>query len=236
MRTEFGVHLIKLVEVKTDEYASLDAMRSEITERLRRQSADEKYRAKIRELDELAFESPDGLDQLAQSSGLSVQHVKGVTQNAGAAPFDHAELRTAAFADDVVARGLNSRVIEVDGTAYVLRVADHRPPAQRALADVSNGIRDLLITEAATDRARQLVDEALGRVSAGEGSATVAAAYGLDWKIASGATRTTPGFEREVIDAAFELPRPTTDARSVTSANLGDGKMAVVHSNCRQGW
>lgn len=228
VRTEFGVHLIKLVAVKTDEYASLDAMRSEITERLRRQSADEKYRAKIRELDELAFESPDGLDQLAQSSGLTVQHVKGVTQNAGAAPFDHPELRTAAFADDVVARGLNSRVIEVDGTAYVLRVADHHPPAQRELADVSSGIRDLLITEAATDRARQLVDEALGRVSAGEGSATVAAAYGLDWKIAAGATRTTPGYEREVIDAAFELPRPTPDVRSVTSANLGDGKMAVV--------
>jgi hypothetical protein len=40
VRTEFG-HLIKLVEVKTDEYASLDGMRSEITERLRRQSADE---------------------------------------------------------------------------------------------------------------------------------------------------------------------------------------------------
>jgi peptidyl-prolyl cis-trans isomerase D len=228
VRTEFGVHLIKVIEIKTDEYASLDAMRPEITERLRRQAADEKYRTKIRELDELAFESPDGLDQLAQSSSLTVQHVKDITQNAGAAPFDHAELRTAAFADDVLARGLNSRVIEVDGTAYVLRVAEHRPPSQRELADVSSGIRDLLIAEAAANRARQLVDEALARVAAGEGSATVAGAYGLEWKIASGATRTTPGYEREVIDAAFELPRPTTDARSVTSANLGDGKMAVV--------
>jgi len=227
VRTEFGVHLIKVLEVRTDEYATLDAMRPEISERLRRQSADEKFRTKIRELDELAFESPEGLEQLAQTSSMTVQHVKDVTPNAGPAPFDHAELRKAAFADEVLARGLNSRVIEVDGTAYVLHVAEHRAPAQKALADVASGIHDQLITEAATERVRQAVDEALGRVAAGEATAAVAAAYGLEWKVAANASRTTPGYEREVIDAAFELPRPTADARSVTSANLG-GKMAVV--------
>lgn len=228
IRTEFGVHLIKVLDARTEQYASLDELRAEITARLRRQAAEETFRTKLRELDELAFDSPDGLDQLAQSSGLQILHVKGVTQNAGAAPFDHAELRTAAFADDVLTRGLNSRVIEIDDSGYVVRVADHHPPAQRPLAEVSHDIHDLLVTEAATDRVRQTVDEALARVLAGDGSSTIAASYGLEWKVAAAATRTTPGIEPAIITAAFELARPTADVRSATSADLGGGKMAVV--------
>jgi peptidyl-prolyl cis-trans isomerase D len=228
VRTEFGLHLIKVIEVRTDEYASLDELRAEITSRLRRQSAEEKFRTKVRELDELAFESPDGLDQVAEHGQLPVMHVEGITPSKGAAPFDRTELRSAAFSEEVLARGLNSRVIEVDDGGYVLRVVNHRPPAQRSLAEVAPEIRDVLVAEAATERVRQTAEEAVARVSDGEGSATIAAAYGLEWKVAAAASRATPGYESEVVVAAFELPRPTNELRSVTSTELSGGKVAVV--------
>ena len=53
-----------------------------------------------------------------ETSGLQIQHVTGVTQDEDRR-LRSASLRTGAFADDVVARGLNSRVIELDKSAYV---------------------------------------------------------------------------------------------------------------------
>ncbi len=228
IRTEFGVHLIKVLAIQNDAYATLDEVRPQIVARLREQAADEKYRTKIRELDELAFESPDELAHLSDTSGMPIQHVVGVTANAGPAPFDLPALRTGAFSDDVVSRGLNSRVIEVDKSAFVIRVKEHRPPAQRALAELSDGIRKQLVREAATDRAREAAAEAMARVSKGDASSVIAAAYGLQWQVAPSTSRGTPGLDREIVKSAFDLPRPTKEARAVTSAELGNGQVAVI--------
>ena len=203
-------------------------MRPQIVVRLREQAAEEKYRAKIRELDELAFETPDELTHVSETSGLPVQHVINVTQTAGAAPFDAPALRTAAFSDEVIGRGLNSRVIEVEKVAYVVRVKEHRPPVQRALADVADGIRKQLVREAATDRAREVAAEAMGRVAKGDATAEIASAYGLEWKVVPGASRGAPGVDQEIVKSAFGLPRPGAESRSVTSTELGGGNVAVV--------
>lgn len=228
VRTEFGMHLIKVLSVQSDAYAPLDEVRPQIAARLREQAADEKYRAKILELDTLAFESPDELTHLAETSGLKIQSVTGVTHDAGSPPFDTNALRTAAFADDVLARGLNSRVIEQDKSAYVIRVKEHRPPVQRPLAEVSDTIRKQLIRERASDRAREASAEAMTRVANGDPSSAIAVTYGLKWQLATAASRGTPGLDREIIKAAFDLPRPTDDKNGVTSAELGGGRVAVV--------
>jgi peptidyl-prolyl cis-trans isomerase D len=228
VKSEFGVHLIKLLAIQTDQYGSLDSLRPQIIGRLREQAAEEKFRVKVRELDELAFETPDDLMHLAEVTGLPIQHIAGITQSDGLAPFDIAALRTAAFSDDVVSKGFNSRVTEVDRRAYVLRVKEHRPPMQRSLAEVSAEIRTRLIDEAATDRARETAAEAMTRVATGEGVATVAAAYALEWQRAPAVSRGTPGVDGEIIKSAFELARPTEDVRSVTSTELGGGRVAVV--------
>jgi peptidyl-prolyl cis-trans isomerase D len=228
VKTDFGVHLIKVLAVQNDQYPPLAQVRPQIVTRLREQAAEEKYRAKIRELDELAFETPDELAHVSEASGLPVQHVTNVTQTTGTAPFDAPALRTAAFGDEVISRGFNSRVIEVDKDAYVLRVKEHRPPAQRSLADVADGIRKRLIKEAATDRAREAAAEAMARVAKGDATAVIAAAYGLDWKVVPGAARGSPGLDQEIAKSAFGLPRPGPDTRSVTSTELGGGNIAVV--------
>ena len=227
IRTEFGVHLIKVLSIQNEDYAPLAEVRPQITARLREQATDEKYRTKIRELDELAFEAPDELIHLAETSGLKIQHVTGVTQDAAPAPFDADALRAGAFSDDVMSRGLNSRVIEVDKSAYVLRVKEHRPPVQRPLAEVSDGIRKRLVQEKATDRAREAAAEAMARVSNGDPSSVIAAAYGLEWQLAPAASRGTPGLDREIVTSAFELPRPTEDKRS------GNVCRARWRSGCR---
>jgi len=227
VRTTEGVHLIKVVAIRGDQYPPIEKMRDQIATELREQAADEKYRAKITELDQLAFETPDDLTHLSEVSQLPVQVAIGVTQAHGPAPFDVQSLRNAAFGDDVLARGFNSRVIEVDKNAYVMRVKEHRPPVERALADVSDSIRKKLVKEAAADRAREAAAEAMGRVAKGDPSAVIASDAKVDWQLVPGAVRNSQSVDREILKAAFDLPRPG-DARSVTSTDLGDGSVAVV--------
>jgi len=227
VRTAEGVHLIKVVAIRGDQYPPIEKMRDQIATELREQAADEKYRAKISELDQLAFETPDDLTHLAEVSQLPVQIAVGVTQTNGPAPFDTPSLRTAAFGDDVLARGFNSRVIEVDKNAYVMRVKEHRPPVERTLADVGDAIRKKLAQEAAADRAREAAAEALGRVAKGDPSAVIASDAKVDWQLVPGAVRNGQGVDREILKAAFDLPRPG-DGRSVTSTDLSDGTVAVV--------
>jgi peptidyl-prolyl cis-trans isomerase D len=227
VRSPEGMHLIKVVAIKGDSYPPIEKVRDQLVAELREQAAEEKYRAKIGELDQLAFETPDDLTHLSEVSQLPIQHAVGVTQANGPAPFDAQSLRNAAFGDDVLGRGFNSRVIEVDKNAYVLRVNEHRPPVERALADVSADIRNKLAKEAAADRAREAAAEALGRVAKGDPSAVVAADAKVDWQVVPNASRAMAGVDREVLKAAFDLARPG-DGRSVTSTDLADGSVAVV--------
>ena len=228
VHTQFGEHLIKVLAVKEDHYPKLDEVRPQIVEGLREDAAEEKYRAKIRDLDELAFESSDGLTQLAKTSDLQIKQAADVTRSAGPAPFDAPALRKAAFSDDVLTKGFNSRVIEVGKVAYVIHVKAHRPPAQRTLADVTDVIRKKLVHEAAADRARNAASEAVARVQKGDPAAAIAAAYGIEWRVVPAVERNAPGVDPGIIKSAFELPRPVGDVRSVTSTALGDGDVAVV--------
>ncbi len=228
VRTEFGVHLIKVLAIQDEQFPSLEQRRPEIVAKLREQAAEEKYREKIRQLDELAFETPDNLNQVSEASGLPLRHAAEVTQARGPTPFDAQSLRSAAFADDVLARGFNSRVIEVDNSAYVLHVSEHRPPVERPLADVSSEIRARLTKEAASDRAREAAAAAMARVAKGDPSAAIAAAYGIEWQVLPNASRGAPGLGREILKAAFDMPRPTDQQRSVTSTEMGNGRIAVV--------
>ena len=68
----------------------------------------------------------------------------------------------------------------------------------------------------------------MARVASGDPSSAIAVTYGLQWQLATAASRGTPGLDREIIKAAFELPRPTEEKNGVTSAELGGGRVAVV--------
>ncbi len=133
IRTEFGVHLIKVLSIQNEDYASLAEVRPQITARLREQAADEKYRTKIRELDELAFEAPDELNHLAETSGLtdSARDGRYARRRPRAVRCGRAAgrcvLRTTSVARDSTAGS-----IEVDKSAYVLRVKRTSPTGAAA--------------------------------------------------------------------------------------------------------
>jgi len=227
VRTDFGVHLIQLLAVREDAYPELAEVHDELALRLRKQRAEETFSEQVRELDRLAFESPDGLAALAQTLGLEVETADGVTRDSGSGPFERARVREAAFTEDVLERGLNSPAIEEDGTAVVLRVGTHHPAAQLPFDEVADIVRARLIEEKSRALARSRAEDVQGRLLAGEPVAAVTD-DDIAWKVVEDARRQIPDVPPAVLHEAFRLPRPAAEGRSVGIAELPDRAAAVV--------
>jgi peptidyl-prolyl cis-trans isomerase D len=228
VKTQFGLHLIKLIEAKTEEYPPLEQRREEIVASLRRTAAEEIYAAKVRELDELAFESPESLDGIEKELGLAAKTTTGISRNAGEGLFADQKLRDAVYSEEVLEKGFNSRAVDLGDTAVVVRLVEHHATAQKAFATVSDDIRTRLVHERALVRARDAAAAALARVETGEGTASVAKDAGLEWTVMERARRNAQDADAAVLRAAFELPRPSMTGRSVKSVDLPGDRVALV--------
>lgn len=226
--TQFGVHLIKLLDVKTTEYPSLEERREEIVASLRRSAAEEMYAAKVRELDELAFDSPESLEQIAEALGLEIARQSGVARESGTGAFSDKRVRDAAFSEEVLEKGFNSRAIDLGESAVVVRLDAHHPAEQKAFASVSDDIRARLVRERAEMAGRDAAAAALARIEAGDATAVVASDAGLEWQVVARARRGARDVDPTVARTAFELPRPTATARSVRMTDLAGNRTAIV--------
>lgn len=229
VKTEFGYHLIQLEEVRSVEPPTFEAARAGIEERLRREQADKLFDERVRELDNLAFERPDDLAGIAQELGLEVQRVDGVSRAAGEGAFGAAQLRDAVFAEDVLEKGFNSPVVQPEpGRAIVARVVERHAAEPIPLDGVAGQIRERLAAERARTLAEEARSAAQARVEAGEPTAEVALAYGLNWQRFESVTRSAQDVPREILDAVFKLDRPGEGGKSVGTAELAGGGSAVV--------
>lgn len=229
VETEFGVHLIQLLDIRRSEYPSFEAARAELERVLREEQARDLYEARVRELDSLAFEQPDSLDGLADALGLQVQQQAGITRDQGAGPFQNAEVRARLFDAEVLVNRFNSPAVRyADDHAIVARVTERHPPEPIALDAVAEDIR----ADIELERARALVTrasaEALARLEAGEGTAAVAEDYGISWQSFEGIRRNDAQVPRNVVQTAFALPRPTPGDKTLGQATLPAGGQAVV--------
>ncbi len=230
VKTQFGYHLIKLVSIQKPVEPTFEASRGEIETRLRQERAKDLFVDKVRELDSLAFEQNTSLDPITKAFNLQIQSQDGVTRSIGEGLFSNEKLREAAFGNDVLTRGFNSAVVELDDTqAVVLRVRTRHEPRERALEEVREEIVGTLTREKARAAIEEAATDGLARLEAGESAGQVANALGAQWQTASRATRSQADVPREVLEKAFAMPFDRqTEERSVASVDLPDGRALVT--------
>lgn len=229
VQTDFGVHLIELKEVIAPEFPPFEALREEIGGRLRREQAERLFMERVRELDKLAFEQPDGLTGISEQLGLVIDTVEGIGRSSGSGIFGNVALREAVFKDEVLKQGYNSPAVEyVSNRAVVARILDRHEPATRPLAEVSEEIRAVIVGERARLAIETAHADALARVETGESVAEVADNFGLTWETRELVRRNEAGVPPAVLAAAFKMSRPAEGEKQVDSAQAGDGERYVV--------
>ena len=167
VRTDFGLHIIQLTDVKSAEIKPYEAMRASILDDLRGSQAARKFAEVAESFSNVVYEQADSLEPAAKRLGLTIQTAKAVGRQgpsnaADNAIWGNAKLREAVFANDAIEKKLNTAAIDIGGSRLVAaRVTAHQPARTRDLAEVKARVQALLTAQKATALAASTGQEAL---------------------------------------------------------------------------
>ena len=221
VETAFGVHLIKLEEIRRTDPPSFDDLKEELRRELARSKAKDRFAEARSQLADAAY-AADDLQGPAEELGLQVQTVDGVTRDGGPEPFDHAGLVRQLYSDDVLEGGYNTELVDVaDNVSVVARVREYQEPKQQELAEVREEIRDIVrarkVREALSERAQVLAD----RVEAGEQPMED------QWQRFEDQGRSGIQLDTSVVQKVFSMKRPE-QGESVVDTAVTDSQATVI--------
>ena len=234
--TKFGFHIVRLDEIASVDIASFEDRKDALQEDLIGELAREKLEIMAEELERFVFEESISLVNTSLEFGLGIESLSDVSalnfaEKFGSDPSTDSGLLSEMLFSGQSYDGENSPVINLpSGDFLVYRVTERTPPVIQEFDAVKTLIREELVEENTRFEIERLSAEALGLLQDDVSVGNVAASIGQTWKTLSSVSR---GFgedeqEREVVDAAFSLPRPSEDKKVFDSVNLSDGSVALV--------
>ncbi len=231
VETEFGWHIIKLTELvpaRTQSFDEPDVQKA-LTELYVNKDLQARIQEKAQQLEQLAFENESSLEPAAKALGLTIETTDWFTRAGGAGITSTPAVIEAAFAQDVLTDGVNSKPITLDGDRLVvIRKAEYEAPRQRELPEVEAALREELRNEEARKRADADASKALAEIKSGKSIDEVAAAFGATVQKQDGVTRDKSGVGIALLQTVFKLPRPVGAAVSAGNAALEGGAAAVI--------
>ncbi|MDR0281697.1 MAG: SurA N-terminal domain-containing protein [Paucimonas sp.] len=231
VRTEFGYHLIKLLDVQAPEVPSFASLKDKLTRELKTQQVEQRFVEASKQLEDSAFEASD-LAQPAQDLGLKVQTSAPFGREGGEGVTANRQVIQAAFSPEVLDEGSNSSAIELDPeTIVVVRAKEHRKPAQLPLEAVAGPIHDHLAQEQATAAVKSKTEALIAGLRDGK-IAYQPVQDGQAWKVQEAATRMQEGVDPVELQALFRMSKPEAKDKPVYSTvTLADGSVVVLRLN-----
>jgi peptidyl-prolyl cis-trans isomerase D len=223
VRSQFGFHIIKVIDKKPETTRPLDQVRSEIQERLLAQKVNDQLQERAEQLAQ-RIDSPDDLDRVAGEAGATVQQSDfftrdGMVTNLGVAP----QVTDSAFrlADNQVSGALSTP----RGPVFIT-VTGKKEPYVPKLDEVKDRVREDVTRARATELSRQRAREIAEALKTAKDFAAAAKAQGLEAKetalVSRGAALPDIGVSPELDKIAFALPVggvsapiPTNDATAI---------------------
>lgn len=190
------------------------------------QEANKQWTQIMDEVANLSYEHPDSLNPLAEKLKLKIQTTdffsKSYDGKGGLA--SHPEIVAAAFSDDVVSGGNNSDVIKLDQgkSIYVLRVVNHEPAHEKPFAEVKDNIKQILLSQAATQKAKEKATDVKKALEAGDSIKSVQSKFGIILSMQS-VGRFDEQIPGEILQQAFMLPLKNSGV-----TKMGKNDFAVV--------
>ena len=207
VKTQFGFHIIKLVDKKPGTTRALDEVRAQITEQLKFRHAQEAVEAQARAL-EGKIKRPADLEPAAKAAGYTVQESGFFTREEpipgiGGAPA----VAQAAFQlkDGEVSQAVNSARGPV-----IVTVTGKKDPYVPSLDEVKDKVKNDVIQERAKELSRQRANEIAATLRSAKDFDAAAKAQGLAPKstelIARESAIPDVGVSAEIDKVAFSLP------------------------------
>ena len=159
VESDYGYHVIQLVDIKAPKQRSLAEMRPEIETELRKQLAQKKYAEVAEVFTNTAYEQPDSLKPVADKLKLEIKTVQNVTRQA--APdargvLANTKFLNVLFSSDSLEKKRNTETVELGGNQLVAgRVVSYTPAQTMPLAEVKDKAQALLVQRLSAEMARK---------------------------------------------------------------------------------
>ncbi|HCG5236873.1 TPA: peptidylprolyl isomerase [Vibrio parahaemolyticus] len=141
VKSDFGYHIIKLEELKDALAKPFDEVAAEIKQELVDQKAVDQFYELQNELERVAFEYPDSLDDASKAINQEVKTTDFISQVDAPEVLRNQAVMQALLSPEVKEDGLNSEAIEVAPEhIIVVRVEDSRDETVLPLAEVKDQV------------------------------------------------------------------------------------------------
>ncbi|MDD8059160.1 MULTISPECIES: peptidylprolyl isomerase [Shewanella] len=224
VKTEFGYHIIKLLDVQASQATAFDDVKAKIVAQLQEKQALDVFYGLQSKLADTSYEIPDTLIDTAQAVGAKVQTTALFSRDNVPAKFNNPEFIKAAFSDQVLASGMNSDVIELaPNHVVVIRVKQHNMAGTQPFTDVKTAIVDRLKQDKANETARENAAEFMAQLKAGNETLTGATLTSLP-----GLGRFNQDIDQAITNKAFKIAAPAENSVSIDTAALATGYAVIV--------
>lgn len=227
--SEFGVHLIELMEIQEVDYPSLEDAHDDLQQELLEELATPIYDEQLALLEQLAFENVDTLEPIAEQFGLDILVQPGITRDWGPGPLSKSIVRQQVLVPDVVENGFNSLPIEIDERSHlVARLISRTEPTLEPLEYVRPAIELEIHREEGARLARKNRDEAYELLLQETDYSEVAERYGLNWITVDRMGRFDNTVPDDIRSQAFSVQLASSGERELRSARGTDRDQAIV--------
>ncbi len=228
VKTDAGIHIIKLLAEKGSEPPSYEEQKASIEEQLKRAEAENIFVAQLERLRDLSYNA-ENLNEVSQELGLKVENSGLFERNKGKGLFANTDIIEAAFSSEVLQEGNSSDVIELDtSNVIVLKKTDYKPSQVKPLSEVEAQIVNLLKEQKAKVALDKQAIELIALLKSGESLLDVSKKAGVELRQVKAAARSTAEDNAEIVSHAFSMPKPVNNSPSFDTLTTSTGDVAVV--------
>jgi peptidyl-prolyl cis-trans isomerase D len=225
IKSQFGYHIIKLVDKRAGATRPLEEVRAQIQQQLASETADQRITQQARDL-EKRISGPGDLDTVAKELGVMVQE-SGLFQREDPVPGLGVAPQVSQEAFTLTDQQVSKAVASSRGPVFIT-VTEKQDPYVPKLEEVKDRVREDLIRERATELSSQRASAIAASLKSAPNFAAAAKAQGLEAKDTELIARNAAlpdniGVSPEVDKVAFSLPLNTVSDPIKT----GDGTVIV---------
>ncbi|MBD3654445.1 SurA N-terminal domain-containing protein [Kangiella sp.] len=229
VETQYGYHIIKLVDKKEAEVSSLADVADDIRESLAQDKAQEEFFAKQSKLNENLFEYGDDLDKFAEQVGLDVQETGLFSEDSATGIAANPVFLEKAFSASILESSEVSDMIELTNNDIVyVTVKDYQPAQVQPLEEVKETVVATLKEDKVRNATKEFADQVLTRLEEDGDADTLLSMEGLSWSETSGLKRRDTAIGFDMTNAIFNLKAPAEGEVSRSVETLFNGDFAVI--------
>lgn len=232
VETQYGYHIIKLVDKKESQTTPLAEVEGDIRDTLAKEKAQEEFFAKQSKLNENLFEFGDNLDNFAEQVGLEVEETGLFSESSATGIAANPVFLEKAFSASVLESTEVSDMIELTNNDIVyVTVKDYQPAQVQPLEEVKDSVVATLKEEKVRNATQEFADQVLTRLEEEGDAETLLSMQGLSWNETTGLKRRDTAIGFDLTNAIFSIKAPVEGQVSRSVEQLFNGDYAVVEVN-----